>query len=107
LILKKLAYEMFNLSLGLEAGTIVKLSDSMEDLVSISSMSPLKILNNSVENTTDFKIANNNLRSKELLFKLEKSKALPSLNAFIMALTPEIPIVSIFWKTHKNGLEPP
>ena len=83
LILKKLAYEMFNLSLGLEAGTIVKLSDSMEDLVSISSMSPLKILNNSVENTTDFKIANNNLRSKELLFKLEKSKALPSLNAFI------------------------
>lgn len=83
LILKKLAYEMFNLSLGLEAGTIVKLSDSMEDLVSISSMSPLKILNNSAENTTDFKIANNNLRSKELLFKLEKSKALPSLNAFI------------------------
>ena len=83
LILKKLAYEMFNLSLGLEAGTIVKLSDSMEDLISISSMSPLKILNNSVENTTDFKIANNNLRSKELLFKLEKSKALPSLNAFI------------------------
>ena len=83
LILKQLAYEMFNLSLGLEAGTIVKLSDSMEDLVSISSMSPLKILNNSVENTTDFKIANNNLRSKELLFKLEKSKALPSLNAFI------------------------
>ena len=83
LILKQLAYEMFNLSLGLEAGSIVKLTDSMEDLVSISSMSPLKILNNSVENTTDFKIANNNLRSKELLFKLEKSKALPSLNAFI------------------------
>ena len=82
-ILKQLAYEMFNLSLGLETGSVVKLTDSMEDLVSISSLSPLKISNNSVENTTDFKIANNNLRSMELLFKLEKSKALPSLNAFV------------------------
>ena len=83
LILKQLAYEMFNLSLGLKTGSVVKLTDSMEDLVSISSLSPLKISNNSVENTTDFKIANNNLRSMELLFKLEKSKALPSLNAFV------------------------
>ena len=82
-ILKQLAYEMFNLSLGLETGSVVKLTDSMEDLVSISSLSPLKISNNSAENTTDFKIANNNLRSMELLFKLEKSKALPSLNAFV------------------------
>ena len=82
-ILKQLAYEMFNLSLGLETDTVVKLTDSMEDLVSISSLSPLKISNNSVKNTTDFKIANNNLRSMELLFKLEKSKALPSLNAFV------------------------
>ena len=83
LILKQLAYKMFNLTLGLELGSVVKLTNNMEDLVSITSLSPLKISNKSVESATDFKIANNNLRSMELLYKLEKSKALPSLNAFV------------------------
>jgi outer membrane protein TolC len=36
-----------------------------------------------LENNIDFKIAVNNMRSNELLFKLEKSKALPTINAFI------------------------
>jgi outer membrane protein TolC len=36
-----------------------------------------------LENNIDFKIALNNMRSNALLFKLEKSKALPTINAFI------------------------
>ena len=55
----------------------------MEDMVLKSSLRPIQISNKSIENVTDFKIANNNVRSNELLFKLEKSKALPTLNAFI------------------------
>ena len=82
-ILKNLAYEMFNLTLGLDIGTSVNLTDRMEDLVVKVLLSPTETSNSSLENNIDFKIAVNNMRSNELLFKLEKSKALPTINAFI------------------------
>ncbi len=81
--LKKLAYQMFNLMLGIDVNRRVILTEKLEDMVLKSSLRPIKISNKSIENVTDFKIANNNVRSNELLFKLEKSKALPTLNAFI------------------------
>ncbi len=83
LILKELAYEMFNIILGLKFNSSVTLTDSMKDLVERTIIKRPRITKNSFENTIDFKIAANNLRSKELLLKLEKSKALPSLSAFI------------------------
>mgnify|MGYP005702378511 CR=1 FL=1 len=46
-------------------------------------LSPSETSNSSLENNIDFKIALNNMRSNALLFKLEKSKALPTINAFI------------------------
>jgi outer membrane protein TolC len=55
----------------------------MEDLVVKVLSSPTETSNSSLENNIDFKIAVNNMRSNELLFKLEKSKALPTINAFI------------------------
>jgi outer membrane protein TolC len=82
-IIKNLAYEMFNLTLGLDIGTSVNLTDRMEDLVVKVLLSPTETSNSSLENNIDFKIAVNNMRSNELLFKLEKSKALPTINAFI------------------------
>ena len=82
-ILKNLAYEMFNLNLGLDIDTSVNLTDRMEDLVVKVLLSPTETSNSSLENNIDFKIAANNMRSNELLFKLEKSKALPTINAFI------------------------
>jgi outer membrane protein TolC len=82
-VLKNLAYEMFNLTLGLDIGTSVNLTDRMEDLVVKVLLSPTETSNSSLENNIDFKIAVNNMRSNELLFKLEKSKALPTINAFI------------------------
>ena len=82
-ILKNLAYEMFNLTLGLDIDTSVNLTDRMEDMVVKVLLSPTETSNSSLENNIDFKIAVNNMRSNELLFKLEKSKALPTINAFI------------------------
>jgi len=82
-VLKNLAYEMFNLSLGLNIDTPVNLTDRMEDLVMKVLLYPTETSNGSLENNIDFKIALNNMRSNGLLFKLEKSKALPTINAFI------------------------
>lgn len=82
-IIKNLAYEMFNLTLGLDIDTSVNLTDRMEDLVMKVLLSPNETSNSSLENNIDFKIALNNMRSNALLFKLEKSKALPTINAFI------------------------
>ena len=82
-ILKNLAYEMFNLTLGLDIDTSVNLTDRMEDLVVKVLLSPTETSNSSLENNIDFKIAVNNMRSDKLLFKLEKSKALPTINVFI------------------------
>ena len=82
-VLKDLAYEMFNLTLGLDIDTSVNLTDRMEGLVVKVLLSHTETSNSSLENNIDFKIAANNMRSNELLFKLEKSKALPTINAFI------------------------
>ncbi len=82
-ILKNLAYEMFNLTLGLDIDTSVNLTDRMEDLVVKVLLSPTETSNSSLDNNIDFRIALNKMRSNELLFKLEKSKSLPTINAFI------------------------
>jgi outer membrane protein TolC len=82
-VLKNLAYEMFNLTLGLNIDTPVNLTDRMEDLVVKVLLYPTETSNGNLENNIDFKIALNNMRSNALLFKLEKSKALPTINAFI------------------------
>ena len=82
-VLKNLAYEMFNLTLGLNINTPVNLTDRMEDLVVKVLLYPTETSNGNLENNIDFKIALNNMRSNALLFKLEKSKALPTINAFI------------------------
>ena len=83
IVLKKLAYEMFNLVLGLNIETDVKLTESLEDLVAKSNLNKFEISNSVIENIIDYKIASNNLKSNELLLKLEKSKALPSIDAFL------------------------
>lgn len=81
--LKKIAYKMFNLTIGLDIETEVELTDSLEKLVLEMQLISLEKLNTNVENIIDFKIAKNDFRSKELFLKLEKSRALPTINAFI------------------------
>ena len=81
--LKTLAYQMLNITMGLDVYNNTKLTDSLENLT-IQNMS-LDFLDkeSNIENNIDYLIAENDKKSKELLLKLEKSKALPTLNAFL------------------------
>ena len=81
--LKTIAYQLFNNALGLELNTDVELTDGLNRLIAMyTSLAPLESIRE-VENVVDYKIAFNDLRGKELLLKLEKSKALPSIDAFL------------------------
>lgn len=83
--LKKLAYQMLNITIGKDIDSETTLMDNLESLTSENIDLGLLQLDNGVENTIDYKIAENDRVSKELLVKLEKSKALPNLSAFINA----------------------
>lgn len=81
--LKKVAYQMLNMTLGLDINDETTLTDNLETLT--AQHIDLGFTENvfSIENTIDYQIAFNDKTSKELLVKLEKSKALPSMNAFL------------------------
>ncbi|WP_142784866.1 TolC family protein [Changchengzhania lutea] len=83
--LKKVAYQMLNMVLGIDINTEVNLYDNLETLTAQNI--DLGIMNSPfmVENTIDYLIAENDKTAKALLLKLEKSKALPNLSAFVNA----------------------
>lgn len=81
--IKLIAYQMFNLSLGLDLNTPVTINENLEELVFKNINLNLIEDQAEIENNVDFKIAQNDKESKELLLKLEQSKFLPSLTAFI------------------------
>ncbi|TJY34622.1 TolC family protein [Pontimicrobium aquaticum] len=81
--LKTLAYKMLNITLGIEIDSNIKLTDNLNSLTSQNIVISLLEADENIEQTIDYKIAANDKVSKELLLKLEKSKALPTLNAFI------------------------
>ena len=81
--LNSIAHQMLNITLGVVLNTNVNLTETLEVLA--FNNVDLELLNTSdeIKSTIDYKIAVNDKRSKELLLKLEKTKALPSLSAFI------------------------
>ncbi|AXT18860.1 TolC family protein [Flavobacteriaceae bacterium AU392] len=81
--LKNLAYQMLNITLGLDVNSNTTITDNLESLTSRNIVLSLLSADEDVTNTIDYKIAANDKESKELLLKLEKSKALPTLSAFI------------------------
>lgn len=81
--LKTLAYKMLNITLGVDLNSNIDLTDNLNSLTSQNVVLSLLDADENVEQTIDYKIAANDRVSKELLLKLEKSKALPTLNAFI------------------------
>ena len=81
--LKDLAVKMFNITLGNDINTNIILTEDLNQLTITHMDLELITIEENVENTIDYKIAENDKRSKELLLKLEKSKALPSISAFI------------------------
>ena len=81
--LKTLSYQMLNIVLGQDINVPISLSDSLENLTLINLNDNLLNAPVDIENNIDYQIAQNELISKELLVKLEKSRALPQVDAFI------------------------
>ena len=81
--LKGIAYQMLNLSLGNPINTKLTLTDDLDSLVASNTDLGLLSKTFNIDNHIDFKIAENDRESKRLLMRLEQSKALPSLSAFL------------------------
>jgi len=81
--LKKIAYQMLNIALGEDIEKQLELSDNLENLVFENTDLELLSKTFNLDKHIDYRIAKNNKTANELLVKLEKSKALPSLSAFL------------------------
>lgn len=81
--LKTLAYKMLNITLGIDLDANIQLTDNLNSLTSQNIIISLLDADENIEQTIDYKIAENDKVSKELLLKLEKSKAIPTLDAFL------------------------
>lgn len=81
--LKTLAYQMLNISMGIDVNHNTVLMDNLETLTKENISLSLLETDINVENTIDYQIAENDTEAKALMVKLEKSKALPTLNAFL------------------------
>lgn len=81
--LRELAYQMLNITLGNDIDTPLELTDFLSGLAHQNIVTSLLDADENFENTVEYRIAANDKRAKELLLKLEKSKALPTLNAFL------------------------
>ena len=81
--LKAIAYQMLNLTMGNDIDVKLTLTDTLDSLT--RSNIDLKLISESfnLNNHIDYRIAENDRESKRLLMQLEKSRALPTLNAFI------------------------
>ena len=81
--LKSVGNKMLNIAIGKDINDPITTTDSLDSLAEQNITINLLEATDDVKNTIDFKIADNDKRSKELLVKLEKSKALPTIGAFI------------------------
>lgn len=80
--LKVIAYQMLNITLGNTIDENLVLTDTLE---SLSKEQSIELLGESfnINNHIDYQIALNDREANELLLKLEKSKYLPSLGAYV------------------------
>jgi outer membrane protein TolC len=78
-----IAKQLFNLALGIDVNTPTQLTETLSALTLKNIDLGLLTHETTIEENIDYKIALNNKRSQELLVKLEKSRALPTLNAFV------------------------
>lgn len=78
-----IAKQMFNLALGIDVDASVRFEDTLDSLVkeniNLSFLDPSLIM----EQNVDYKIAFNLTEQRSLELKLEKSRALPRLTAFL------------------------
>ncbi len=81
--LRGIAYQMFNITIGIDYAAKITLTEDLEELTKKNISLEALELDSDVTATVDYKIAENDTKSKELLLKLEKSKALPTLSAYL------------------------
>ncbi len=81
--LQKIAYQMLNITLGLDVYNRTILTDNLETLAEKNQSLALLEKEATPESNIDYIIAENETKVNELKVKLEQSKGLPSLNAFI------------------------
>lgn len=81
--MKEIAYQMLNLTMGKEIDAKLNLTNTLDDLILTNTDLNLLAQDFDLNNHIDFKIAENTKESNRLLMQLERSKALPSLSAFI------------------------
>jgi len=79
----EIAKQMFNVALGIPISTPVTLTDTMDSLILQTGDASLLNKELSIEDNVDYKIAQNLTEQRDLEMQLEKSKALPSLSAFV------------------------
>lgn len=81
--MKVIAYDMLKLSMGIPVTTPIIAIDQLEQL-SVNNFN-LLLLNKEipVEDNIDYRLAKDQSNQAEILIKLEKSKALPTLTAFV------------------------
>lgn len=80
---KNIANDMLKLILGIDLSSDLKLTDKLDTLTTTNLDLALLKEDFDVKNNIDYQIGKNLQTSKELLLKLERSKALPSLGASI------------------------
>jgi outer membrane protein len=78
-----IARQMFNVALGIPVDSTVFFEDTLTTLVAQGTQLSLLDESLSIEKNADYKIAYNLTEQRELEMKLEKSKALPSISAFV------------------------
>ena len=81
--LKEIAYQMLNVSLGNSIETKLTLTSTLDNLVVDNTDLSLLATQFDIDNHIDFRIAQNDRESKRLLMKLEQSKYLPTVSAFV------------------------
>ncbi|CAM1342712.1 TolC family protein [Tenacibaculum aestuarii] len=81
--LKEIAYQMLNVSLGNSIETKLTLTSTLDNLVVNNTDLSLLATQFDIDSHIDFRIAQNDRESKRLLMRLEQSKYLPTVSAFV------------------------
>lgn len=80
--LKTITLQMLNLSMGLDLDSPTKLRENLEDLTLSNIQPDILSLEFDINNNVDYKLAENLNQQRYYEWKLAKSRALPTLNAF-------------------------
>ena len=81
--LETISKQALNITMGIPIETEVELTENLENLALKSTDMQMLSKEFDLENHVDFRIADNQVLSDELLVKYEKSKSIPSINAFV------------------------